>query len=97
MDSSSERAVLIIDDDPSMRSALERLLRTMGFRTITFPSAVEFLHTDYRPDSIGCLVLDVKMPGMSGIELQEELNRRDLPFPVIFITGHGTIPMSVRP
>ncbi len=96
MEEKLERAVLIIDDDASLRNALERLLKTVGFRTMTFPSAVDFLHAEYRPDTIGCLVLDVKMPGMSGIDLQEELCRRDLPFPIIFITGHGTIPMSVR-
>ncbi len=88
--------VLIIDDDASMRKALERLLQSMGYRTRTFSSAQEFLNTDFPPGSVGCIVLDVKMPGMSGTDLQEELKKRDLPFPIVFITGHGTIPMSVQ-
>ena len=91
-----EPEILIIDDDKSMRVALERLLKTLGFRTRTFSTAEEFLHADFQQDSIGCLVLDVKMPGISGMDLQEELTRRDLMFPIVFITGHGTIPMSVR-
>jgi RNA polymerase sigma factor (sigma-70 family) len=88
--------VLIIDDDPSLRAALERLLHTIGFKTRAFSSAKEFLCADFRPEGVGCLVLDVKMPGMSGIDLQEELLKRELAFPIVFITGHGTIPMSVR-
>ena len=91
-----EPEVLIIDDDPSLRMSLQRLLKTMGFRTRTFPSARDFLRADFPPGSIGCLVLDVKMPGMSGIDLQEELKQRDPPIPIVFITGHGTVPMSVQ-
>lgn len=91
-----ESEILIIDDDPSMQAALQRLLRTIGFRTRTFSSASDFLQADFLPGSIGCLVLDVEMPGMSGIDLQEELKERGLPFPIVFITGHGTIPMSVQ-
>ncbi len=96
MNDRPDAEVLIIDDDASMRKALERLLRTMGYRTRTFSSAQEFLATDFPPGSVGCIVLDVKMPGMSGTDLQEELKKRDLPFPIVFITGHGTIPMSVQ-
>lgn len=88
--------VLIVDDDQSLRVAIERLLRAVGFRTRTFPSAREFLSSDIDPHAIGCLILDVKMPGMSGIDLQEELFKRSLSFPIVFITGHGTIPMSVQ-
>lgn len=88
--------VLIIDDDPSLRAALERLLHAIGFKTRTFSSANEFLRADFGSDRVGCLVLDIRMPGMSGMDLQEELLKRDLAFPIVFITGHGTIPMSVR-
>jgi len=91
-----EPEVLIIDDDPSLRAAIERLLRAMGFRTRAFSSADEFLCTDLGSDRVGCLVLDVRMPGMSGIDLQEELLKRDPAPPIVFITGHGTIPMSVK-
>ena len=96
MNDRPDAEVLIIDDDASMRKALERLLRTMGYRARAFSSAQEFLDTDFPPGSVGCIVLDVKMPGMSGTDLQEELKKRDLPFPIVFITGHGTIPMSVQ-
>lgn len=96
MNDRSNAEVLIIDDDASMRKALERLLRAMGYRTRSFSSAQEFLGSDFLPCSVGCIVLDVKMPGMSGTDLQEELKKRDLPFPIVFITGHGTIPMSVQ-
>ena len=91
-----EPEILIIDDDSSMRMSLQRLLRTMGYQTRVFACADDFLHADFAPGSVGCLVLDVKMPGMSGIDLQEELRKRGLEFPIVFITGHGTIPMSVR-
>jgi len=91
-----ESEVFIIDDDPSMRTALKRLLNTVGFRTRTFTSATEFLQEDFRQDTVGCLVLDVKMPGMRGMELQDELLGRGLSFPIVFITGHGTVPMSVK-
>lgn len=91
-----EPEVLIIDDDQSLRIAIERLLRIKGFRARTFSSAREFLDHDIDPLTTGCLVLDVKMPEMSGIDLQEELFKRSLLFPIVFITGHGTIPMSVQ-
>lgn len=96
MNDRPDAEILIIDDDASMRKALERLLRSMGYRTQTFSSAQEFLDTDFQSDSVACIVLDVKMPGMSGTDLQKELRKRDLPFPIVFITGHGTIPMSVQ-
>lgn len=88
--------ILIVDDDSSMRRALERLVRSMGYRTRSFATAQDFLCADLSPGTMGCLVLDVQMPGMSGIDLQEELRRRDLPIPIVFITGHGTVPMSVQ-
>lgn len=91
-----EPEIMIIDDDLPLRTALERLLRVTGFRTRGFSSAADFLCVDFPPDSIGCLVLDVRMPGMSGLELQEELLKRGLSCPIVFITGHGTIPMSVQ-
>jgi FixJ family two-component response regulator len=87
--------VYVVDDDPSVLKSLERLLRSAGYEAKTFNSALEFL--DFRhPDAPGCLVLDVKMPELSGLELQENLAGREIMFPVIFITGHGTVPMSVR-
>jgi FixJ family two-component response regulator len=88
--------ILIVDDDSSMRRALERLVRSMGYRTRSFATAQDFLRADLPSGTMGCLVLDVQMPGMSGIDLQEELRRRDLPIPIVFITGHGTVPMSVQ-
>lgn len=88
--------ILIVDDDSSMRRALERLVRSMGYRTRSFATAQDFLCADLPSGTMGCLVLDVQMPGMSGIDLQEELRRRDLPIPIVFITGHGTVPMSVQ-
>jgi len=91
-----EVEVFIVDDDPSMRNALKRLLMTVGFRTRVFSSAAELLEAQFPADAVGCLLLDVKMPGMNGMDLQEELTRRGLHFPVVFITGHGTVPMSVK-
>lgn len=91
-----DKEVFIIDDDSSMRNALKRLLMTVGFKTRVFSSASDFLKENFEPDAVGCLVLDVKMPGMNGMELQEELLSRELSFPIVFITGHGTVPMSVK-
>ena len=87
--------VFVVDDDPSMREALIDLLASVGLSVEAFKSAPEFLeHT--RPDAPACLVLDVRLPGLSGLDLQRELLRREAPIPIIFITGHGDIPMSVR-
>jgi len=88
--------VCVIDDDPSVRKSLSLLLSSAGFGVRTFSSAREFLNST--PDRQGscCLVLDVRMPGFTGLELQEELISRNLAVPIIFITGHGDIPMSVR-
>ena len=86
--------VYVVDDDPSIRDALDSLIRSVGFRAQTFASAKDFLRS-VRPDAPGCLVLDVRLPGLSGLDLQRELARVDIRIPIIFITGHGDIPMSV--
>ena len=87
--------VYVVDDDPSVRSALENLISSHGLRVETFPAAQEFLR-GCPPDAAGCLVLDVQMPGLSGLDLQRELKEAGIHLPVIFITGHGDIPTSVR-
>ena len=87
--------VFVIDDDASVRKSLSRLLRSAGHTTETFASAEEFLGREHF-NGIGCLLLDVQMPGLSGMDLQKELNRADYHMPIIFITGHGDIPMSVE-
>src|SRR5580704_8568878 len=87
--------VFVIDDDPSMRGALEDLIGSVGLQVRAFASPQDFLHSKL-PDAPGCLVLDVRLPGMSGLAFQKELARLGVALPVIFITGHGDIPMSVR-
>jgi FixJ family two-component response regulator len=87
--------VFIIDDDASVRKSLSRLLRSAGFEVETFASAELFLEREHY-DGVGCLVLDVRMPGISGIDLQDELGKADYSMPIIFITGHGDIPMGVH-
>jgi len=87
--------VFVVDDDPSIREALSSLIRSVKLRVETFSSAQEFLRHD-RPDTPACLVLDVRMNGISGLELQQRLIRQCVHLPIIFITGHGDIPMSVR-
>jgi FixJ family two-component response regulator len=87
--------VYVVDDDSSMREALSSLIRSIGLRVITFATAQDFLR--YRvSDSPACLVLDVRLPGLGGLELQRELAATPRRLPIIFITGHGDIPMSVR-
>ena len=90
-----EPIVFAIDDDASMREALSRLFRSVGMRAQIFASAQDFLMFK-RPEAPACLVLDVRMPGLSGLDLQSELAAADLTIPIIFITGHGDIPMSVQ-
>jgi FixJ family two-component response regulator len=90
-----ETVVCVIDDDASVRRSLSLLLRSAGYRVETFISAEEFLSKGDH-ESIGCIVLDVKMRGMSGLELQEHLARHDCHMPIIFVTGHGDIPMGVQ-
>ena len=87
--------VFVIDDDPSVRSSLKFLLSTVGLQVESFDSADSFLHKK-PPDAPSCLVLDVRMPGLSGLDFQNELARRHIHIPVVFLTGHGDIPMSVR-
>ncbi|HHU82449.1 MAG TPA: response regulator transcription factor [Firmicutes bacterium] len=90
--------VFIVDDDPSVRKSLERLLRASGFTTQAFASAEDFLacRPCQNPKEPACLVLDVRMPGISGINLQQKLAKTGIILPVVFITGHGDIPMSVQ-
>jgi two-component system, LuxR family, response regulator FixJ len=87
--------VYVVDDDDGMRRALTLLLNTVGYKTATFASPREFLDR-FKPDAAGCLLLDIRMPGMSGLELQQHLNRMGSMLPVIFITGHGDVPMAVQ-
>jgi FixJ family two-component response regulator len=91
----SDSIVFVIDDDPSIRMAITSLIRSVGMRVESFPSAQEFMASK-RPDAPACLVLDVRMPGVSGLDLQRDLADADIRIPIIFITGHGDIPMSVR-
>ncbi len=87
--------VCIVDDDEAVRSALKLLLKTLGVPVLAYGSAQEFLAA-FDPQRRGCLVLDIRMPGMSGLELQQELNVRGALAPIIFITGHGDVPMAVE-
>lgn len=90
-----QATVHVVDDDDAVRSSLRLLLKSVGLPTVAHASAQEFLAA-WDGDQPGCLVLDVRMPGMSGIELQAELNQRGAIIPVIFISGHGDIPMAVE-
>jgi FixJ family two-component response regulator len=90
-----EPIVFAVDDDASMREALSRLFRSVGMQAQIFASAQDFLMFK-RPDAPACLVLDVRLPGLSGLDLQRELAAANLEIPIIFITGHGDIPMSVQ-
>jgi FixJ family two-component response regulator len=90
-----EKQVFIIDDDADVRSSLSSLLRSVGLQAATFSSAAEFLSSE-KPDVPSCLVLDVRLPGIGGIEFQAELAKANIRLPIIFITGHGDIPMTVR-
>ena len=87
--------VFVIDDDESIREALKSLIRSVGLSVETFASAQEFLQSP-RPDVPSCLILDVRMPGLSGLDLQRDLTEANIHIPIIFITGHGDIPMSVQ-
>jgi len=93
---SGERAVVfVVDDDESMRRSLASLIRSVGLEARVFSSPHEFMRAE-RPDAPGCLVLDVRLPGMSGLAFQEELAKAGVALPIIFITGHGDVPMTVR-
>jgi FixJ family two-component response regulator len=91
----NNQLVFVVDDDPSVRGAIKRLVGAVGFNVRTFASGQEFLEAEL-PDVPGCVVTDVRMPGLSGLDLQREMQARHISLPVIFITGHGDIPMSVR-
>ena len=92
---SSGAIVFIVDDDSSVRTALKRLVKSVGHKVITFSSAQGFLDHDH-PDEPSCLVLDIRMPGLSGLELQEQMAAAGRTIPIIFITGHANISISVR-
>lgn len=87
--------VFVVDDDPSMRNALTNLFRSVGLRVEVFGSAPELLQSKL-PDVASCLVLDIRLPGLSGLDFQTELAKSNLRIPIIFVTGHGDIPMTVR-
>ena len=90
-----ESLVYVVDDNPSVRKALERLLRSAGHDTRTFASPLEFMEFKHS-DVPGCLVLDIMMPELNGLDLQDLLAEKGISIPIIFITGHGTVPDSVR-
>lgn len=87
--------VVIVDDDAAVRDALDSLFRSIGLRTLSYASPAELLQGTV-PDGPGCLILDVRLPGISGLDLQEQLARHGIALPIVFMTGHGDIPMSVR-
>ena len=88
-------AVLVVDDDPSVRRAIKRLVESVGLQAEMFGSAHEFLQAK-RPDVPSCIVLDIRLPGTSGLDFQQELAEANIPVPIIFITAHGDVPMTVR-
>jgi len=91
----SGNTVFVVDDDAAVCDALGMLLRAAGMKVETFSSAASFLK-ELRAGQTGCLVLDIRMPGMSGLDLQDELHRRKISIPIVFLTGHGDVPMAVR-
>jgi FixJ family two-component response regulator len=93
--SEPEPVVFVVDDDPSVRAGMQRLLRSVGLRAQAFASAAEFLRVKLA-DVPSCLVLDVRLPGLSGLDFQTELAKADIQVPIVFMTGHGDIPMTVK-
>src|SRR6266849_6628710 len=93
--SEQQAVIVVIDDDASMRRALDNLLKSVGFAVELFASPQEFLQSE-RPARPGCIVLDVRFPGRSGLDMQRDLASSDAQLPIIFITGYGDVPMSVR-
>jgi FixJ family two-component response regulator len=89
------RTVFIVDDDEAVRRSIGMLLRTVGLGVETFGSAFEFLER-FRSGQAGCVLLDIQMPGMNGLAVQDELNKRRICVPIVFLTGHGDVPMAVR-
>jgi FixJ family two-component response regulator len=92
----SDSIVFVVDDDASLRQALTSLLQSVGLRVEAFGSAADFLKNKLPDDDAACLVLDVRLPGVSGLDFQAELAKANIHIPIIFITGHGDIPMTVR-
>ncbi|MEH6354316.1 response regulator transcription factor [Pseudomonas sp. 3JA] len=95
MQDQADSRVFIVDDDPSVRASLQDLLASVGLASTAFGSAREFMDAE-RPDVPACLILDVRMPGLSGLDFQQEMARLNIQLPVVFITAHGDIPMSVK-
>ena len=93
--SDEQPIVFVVDDDQSIRDALQSLLHTVGLEVRVFQSTQQFLQSE-RPDAPGCLVLDVRLPGVSGLDFQSELIKSNIHYPIVFISGHGDIPMTVR-
>jgi len=91
----ADTTIAIIDDDPSVRKGLERLIRSVGWKTETFGSAQEFL-ASARTQASTCIVLDLQLPGLSGLELQKQMSEAGVETPIVFLTGHGNIPASVK-
>ncbi len=95
MNPAPQRTVFVVDDDEAVRDSLRMLLCSVGLEVETFGSAFQFLEC-FRPGRAGCVLLDIKMPGMSGITLQDELRKRHANLPIVFLTGHGDVPLAVR-
>src|ERR1019366_8417866 len=95
MTSAAAPIVFVVDDDDLVRAAIQGMLKSVGLRSETFATPQEFLRSD-RPDGPSCLVLDVRLPGISGLDFQNELADAGIRIPIIFITGHGDIPMTVK-
>src|ERR1700737_3689494 len=95
MTPANSSTVFVIDDDDLVRASIQGLLKSVGLRSETFGATQEFLRSK-RPDVPSCLVLDVRLPGLSGLDLQRRTSEAGLEIPIIFITGHGDIPMTVR-
>jgi len=93
--SDEQPIVFVVDDDQSIRDALQSLLHTVGLEVRVFQSTQQFLQSE-RPDAPGCLVLDVRLPGVSGLDFQSELIKSNIHYPIVFISGHGDIPMAVE-
>ena len=91
----ADSVVFVVDDDPSVREAIKSLIKSVGLRVETFETAQQFLGSK-RPEVPGCVVLDVRLPGLSGLDLQRRTGDAGIEIPIVFITGHGDIPMSVR-
>jgi FixJ family two-component response regulator len=91
----ADPTVFVVDDDPSVCRSIERLIQSIGFKVESFKSAAEFLQRQ-RPEGPACLVLDVRLPGLSGLDLQRELTNAGIQLPIVFMTAHGDIPMTVR-